>query len=622
MGSLGATTSLTPARGASRAPHTPYPGLMRQHTALGAGLAAVALSTTASAQIGWLEFTKDNSRISAPSGVVLNDTQEKDYAWGDLDNDGWTDLVIVRKQPYTTSGRRTNVLLMNEGGVLTDRTTQYASASDVTGDEGFDTATNDRDVVVVDVDNDGWLDVVTCTTISPGQPKRISHPRVYINLGDDGGGNWLGLRFENSRTPNLGTFPNFCGVGAGDVTGDGFADLYFAHYHQSADVDLDDRLWINNGSGTYADESSARMTSAMLISSFGVSAVIADMNGDGVNDVVKDTALGSTGASGPRTVISYNNPSNEGFFNILDEAYSGAPYHTNVGDLNQDGKLDMVISDDGADRYLLNQGNDGLGRVNWSSAYTYNTDDGFGSNNLVDDLDGDGWGDVLICDVDVDIPGCNRRLHIYHNKGGTVGGFVNLDEESGGGFRGVTGMTTSDMTGTHDIAVFDIDNDGDKDFVIGRCTGTSVWMNLMIDGPTDPIGDNYCGPAVNNSTGQPGVISATGSLNVADNNVQLHATQLPTNQFGYFLTSQTTGFIQNPGGSQGNLCLGGTTGRFSSQVQSSGAQGAFSIQIDLTDMPPPVQSQVQPGDTWYFTTWYRDAGGNSNFTDGLQIDFL
>jgi len=249
--------------------------------------------------INWVEFHQDDSLLSGSSSTLLNDNQEKDYAWGDLDGDGWIDLVIVRKQPYTTSGRYPNVLLMNEGGVLTDRTVQYASSSDVGGDSGFLTPTNDRDVIVTDVNLDGWNDVVTCTTVSPGTPKHISHPRVYINLGNDGSGNWQGLRFENARMPDFGTYPNFCGVGFGDVTGDGYPDLYFAHYHQSADVDLNDRLLINDGNGAFNDESSSRMTAAMLDSSFGVSAVIADMNGDGVADIVKDTALGSTGASGP-----------------------------------------------------------------------------------------------------------------------------------------------------------------------------------------------------------------------------------------------------------------------------------------------------------------------------------
>ncbi|MCH7890985.1 MAG: FAD-dependent oxidoreductase, partial [Gemmatimonadetes bacterium] len=60
----------------------------------------------------------------------------------------WIDLVVVRKEPFSTIGKRTNVLLMNEGGVLKDRTRELASASDVAGDSGFLTPTNDRDVVL------------------------------------------------------------------------------------------------------------------------------------------------------------------------------------------------------------------------------------------------------------------------------------------------------------------------------------------------------------------------------------------------------------------------------------------------------------------------------------------
>jgi len=442
-----------------------------------------------------------------------------------------------------------------------------------------------------------------------------------MNLGEDGGGSWLGLRFENNRMPNFGSYPNFCGMGVGDVNGDGFPDLYFAHYEQSADVDLDDRLLINDGAGFFDDESSSRMTSSMLASSFGVAAVIEDMNGDGFADIVKDTALGSTGASGPRVTVSYNNPSNEGFFNILQEAYSGAPYHVNTGDLNRDDRPDLVISDDGSDRFLLNQGNDALGRVKWSSAFTYQGgDDGFGSNNLVVDMDGDQWGDVLIADVDVDIPGCGRRLHIYHNQGGAIGGNITLKEESGSGWRGVSGMTTSDMVGTHDMAVFDLDNDGDLDMVIARCNGTSVWVN---DSASAEIGTRYCDPAVANSSGLPGEIAALGSDAVASNNVTLHATQLPTSKFGYFLTSQTQGFVVGPGGSQGNLCLGGTIGRYVQDVDNSGPAGELLLQIDLTDMPGPTSS-VSSGETWNFQCWFRDMNPNttSNFTDGVSITFM
>ncbi len=586
-------------------------------------LAALALAGPAAAQnnISWVTFHQDDTLLSGSSSTLLNDQQEKDYAWGDLDNDGWTDVVVVRKQPYTTAGRFPNVLLMNENGVLTDRTAQYASATDVPGDQGFLTPTNDRDVILGDVDLDGWLDVITCTTITPSQPKSLSHPRVYMNLGEDASGQWLGLEYQESRIPDFGTFPNFCGVGIGDVTGDGYPDLYFAHYHQSAVVDLNDRLLINDGSGNFLDESSSRMTPAMLDSSFGVSAVIADMNGDGAADIVKDTALGSTGASGPKMSVAYNNPNSQGMFNQFQEPYLGAPYHTNVGDLNQDGKPDVVISDDGADRYMLNQGNDAFGRVNWSSAYTYNTDDGFGSNNLIVDLDGDNWNDVLICDVDVDIPSCSRRLHIYHNRGGTVGGFVTLHEESGGGDRGFTGMSTSDMTGTHDVAVFDLDNDGDNDILIGRCSGTDLWINdTNTGGGSGPIGTPYC-TANTNSTGFPGLIQAEGSVNASANNVTLRATLLPPSQFGLFIVSASQASVPV---SQGILCVTGQIGRFSApgQIKNSGSGGSFELALPLNaNWPVSGVNAVQPGDTWNFSTWFRDVGAVSNFTNGVSITF-
>jgi hypothetical protein len=141
------------------------------------------------------------------------------------------------------------------------------------------------------------------------------------------------------------------------------------------------------------------------------------------------------------------------------------------------------------------------------------------------------------------------------------------------------------------------------------------------------IGTTYCSPGNNNSTGGPGFITAMGSTVPANNNVVLAATGLPINSFGYFLTSQTQGFIPNPGGSQGDLCLGGAIGRYTGpgQVKNSGATGSFSLILDLTQTPTPTGFvSVAPGNTWNFTTWHRDSVGGlatSNLTDGLSILF-
>jgi len=133
------------------------------------------------------------------------------------------------------------------------------------------------------------------------------------------------------------------------------------------------------------------------------------------------------------------------------------------------------------------------------------------------------------------------------------------------------------------------------------------------------LGTNYCSPAVANSTGAPGVMSASGSTDVAANTLNLTASDLPANRFGYFLTSTQQGDKPMFKGSKGTLCLSPPIGRFAAQVQNSGAAGQISIPVDLTAIP--MLGAVAPGDTYNFQCWYRDAGGTSNFTDGLAIQF-
>jgi hypothetical protein len=150
----------------------------------------------------------------------------------------------------------------------------------------------------------------------------------------------------------------------------------------------------------------------------------------------------------------------------------------------------------------------------------------------------------------------------------------------------------------------------------------SVADNLVLAEPGG-LGVNYCGPAVPNSSGSSARISATGSPVASANSFDLVASDLPPNQFGYFLASETQGFVVGPGGSQGDLCLGGTVGRFTAQVQSSGAGGSITIPVDLTAIPTTPVSSVVAGETWNFQAWFRDfnPGATSNFSNGLSVLF-
>lgn len=145
---------------------------------------------------------------------------------------------------------------------------------------------------------------------------------------------------------------------------------------------------------------------------------------------------------------------------------------------------------------------------------------------------------------------------------------------------------------------------------------------------TTGIGTPYC-VAVANSTGVAGVLGAAGSVGISNNDVTLLGSQLPVNSFGFFIVSPNQGFVMNPGGSSGNLCLSGQVGRYvgPGQIQQANAMGEFDLALDLTMIPSPTGFlSANTGDTFNFQAWYRDSlmggGATSNFTNGLQVTFF
>ncbi|MCI0581945.1 MAG: VCBS repeat-containing protein, partial [Chloroflexi bacterium] len=221
-------------------------------------LLAAAVAPHAAIAGDWVSYTDETAtRLVAEPSVGVNDVEEKDYISGDVDQDGDTDLVVVRKQPFTTPGGKRDVLFMNENGVMTDRTATLAP--------DLLAITNDRDVELVDVDGDAWLDIVTATTFQ-------HQPRILMNLGELAG-EWQGFEYDPDRLPFLeseqGIGPHFCGLAVGDLTGDGRPDLYFADYGGvvvGEGNDLNDRLLINNplNPGFFVDETEGRTETEMV----------------------------------------------------------------------------------------------------------------------------------------------------------------------------------------------------------------------------------------------------------------------------------------------------------------------------------------------------------------------
>ena len=462
----------------------------------------------AGAQATWVNYVNESStRIVAAPSLIGPDNLEKDFAWGDFDQDGDTDIVCMRKFPGSIQGGFRDILFMNEGGVLVDRTVEFGSAADVAGSGGMLDACNDRDVKAVDVDNDGWLDLVTATTMSDNVSTLLGQPRVYRNLGDDAGGNWRGFRFEDNRIPQLfaanGTVanPRFCDAAIGDFTGDGYVDIYYTDYDtpetsgticydlnadgDTADTgecqqspaevatnDFNNKFLVNQGAanpGFFTDTTTTRMTGAQLASAFGNSALAADMNGDGKLDVVRVNTL----TTGQDVATIYSKADGLGTsFNGPVQAVAGAPYFIDHGDLNGDGRLDLVVVDDGQDKVLINTGNNAQGYANFTSYTIADSLAEFGNTTRVADLDNDGRLDVIICDVDADLgpfcPTTGRRTHIYRNTG--VVGTGLLDEP------GLI-LPAASQSALFDVATADVNGDGWVDLLVGRCGGIELYMN-------------------------------------------------------------------------------------------------------------------------------------------------
>ena len=244
------------------------------------GACALTTVNTAVAQVTFADETA--TRLSMVGSVGVTDAEEKDTNVGDFNNDGWMDVVVVRKRPFSNVGPRSDVLLMNENGTLVDRTAEFAPQ--------FNTILTDaRDVLSHDFDNDGWLDIVVVSTFNV-------QPQYYRNLGNDGGGNWQGFVNEsNTRFPTVLTSDvnqlQFCAGWAGDLDGNGWDDLYLSNYGPSSAVK--DMLFMNTGNGFFVDEVDERMGN-LRNSAFGTNVEMADLDSDGDLDIMKTSTLYGT----------------------------------------------------------------------------------------------------------------------------------------------------------------------------------------------------------------------------------------------------------------------------------------------------------------------------------------
>jgi hypothetical protein len=164
----------------------------------------------------------------------------------------------------------------------------------------------------------------------------------------------------------------------------------------------------------------------------------------------------------------------------------------------------------------------------------------------------------------------------------------------------------------------------------------TVWLDQSADPSTVTLelgvrilglGLEYCHIAVPNPTGVPGRVEGLGTTSVAANSFRVRSYDLPPASFGYLLVANYPGEWYGVTGNGRWLCLDVAIGRFTSQVQSSGAAGEITTVVDLDALPQPIGTvTVAPGETWYFQLWHREpspaGGADRNFTTALAVSFV
>lgn len=292
-----------------------------------------------------------------------------------------------------------------------------------------------QSIYAADMDGDGRLDVLSAS-------YRDGEIAWYKNL--DGHGNFSIQKTISQNNYSANT------VLAKDIDGDGDLDVIFAsELHVAWQENLD-------GNGTFGE----KKIIANEIGVIYIDVAAGDMDGDGDIDlVVAEFSIGR--------LSWYENLDGLGNFGskqIINDNFTLGPYNIQVGDINNDGRLDIVTSSiiNGAANWYENLGGGNFGPPQLISSS--------GNNNIefvyAADLDGDNDLDVIV----------TRRLD------NTIVWFENMDGQGNfGPERIITSMVDYPMA----VYAADIDNDGDLDIVSSSYNDNKIAWYENLDGMGD-----------------------------------------------------------------------------------------------------------------------------------------
>ena len=234
----------------------------------------------------------------------------------DLDGDGWTDLVFANS---STGG--------NQGFKL-DSFVYWGSGSGYSTAARTDLPTYGAwEMTAGDLDNDGYEDLVFCNYYDDSDGG-LYEPDSTIYWGD-------GAQFSTLDTTSLAT-AGCRDVETADFNGDGLLDLVFANTTDNTWAwQINSTLYENDGNRFAAPYTTGLPTSHPF------DVAVADVDGDGDDDLVFASLWGSTGYEGD-SYVYYNDA---GSFSAGDSCAlpTMGAYGLLLEDLDQDGYVDLVV---------------------------------------------------------------------------------------------------------------------------------------------------------------------------------------------------------------------------------------------------------------------------------------
>lgn len=224
-----------------------------------------------------------------------------------------------------------------------------------------------------------------------------------------------------------------------------------------------------------------------------------DVNGDGIKDIVVGSRTADDGGTNNGAVhILFMNSDGTVQGNqkisMLEGGFTGTLATGNnfgygvagIGDYDNDGVPDIAVAAPLIEPtvYILHLNSDGTVK-----SHVKNENINCLGITAVGDLDHDGRVDLVACDPSSDIDGANIgaiRILFFDSTSTVIEAQTKLINPSSGGFG--TGLTAGDQFGGREVAMLgDIDNDGTKEMAVGafRSDGGkgAIWM-LSIDSTT------------------------------------------------------------------------------------------------------------------------------------------